>query len=487
VPTPLTSAAGAIAQSSAALLDAAAVTLTAPLYTGIGGILDGDFWLDATPGVGTTVYYDSTYITIYADGEISSTTNNCTAAVQFQDASGTFHYGTVTLYPNPVGYSAAQAAASATLSLVMPYAAFAGALASASGALPILFSANAGAIASAAVPSISATTPFASDAGAIASVQAVFQGGAVFHANATAFAAASTSLTVAAALRANASAIAASTSALTAGAAFAAGAFSVTVAGATVKTSIALAAAAGANPNSTAAVTTSIMLSAAAGAINVATPVLKTTVPLAASAGAISYVAAPFTANAIFANEQAAAVASASAGITINIALRATALGLAEATAVAGYTPFAAFAQAIGYSDPEFQYTGSPVGLWPVDPCYVLGCGCGEGGEDDETPQFQPLAPASERVLTFDFIDMLDPGETLTGVVEVNVSVNTDFTGEATAEILSGVASYDEAMQKVCIPVQNGQQDVWYYFEVTASTSNPEKTLTRYALLPVRS
>jgi hypothetical protein len=66
----------------AALTNFASVALTAPAYTGVGGIYDPNFWFDAVPVVGNTIWFDP-IISVAANGEISSAVNNCQAVVQF--------------------------------------------------------------------------------------------------------------------------------------------------------------------------------------------------------------------------------------------------------------------------------------------------------------------------------------------------------------------------------------------------------------------
>lgn len=98
-----------------ALTNWATVTLAGTLYTGTGGILDPNFWLDVLPTDGSVLFYDATNITIYANGEISSTSNNCSAVVQFFDGTA-WSYGLVILTPNMVSYAHVLTAAAGALS-----------------------------------------------------------------------------------------------------------------------------------------------------------------------------------------------------------------------------------------------------------------------------------------------------------------------------------------------------------------------------------
>jgi len=100
----------------AALTNWAAVLLTAPLYTGIGSALDPYLWTTPLPGDGTTLYYDPTFITILPDGEISSTSNNCTAVLQFNDPTAGWIIGVLRIAPTGVAVATGEASFTATLS-----------------------------------------------------------------------------------------------------------------------------------------------------------------------------------------------------------------------------------------------------------------------------------------------------------------------------------------------------------------------------------
>jgi hypothetical protein len=110
----------------AALTNWATVTLSGTQYTGTGGIHDPNFWLDVDPPVGSVLYYDATHITIYANGEISADTNNCSAVVQFFDGTA-WSVGLVIITPQMVTYAHILAAAAGALStsIVMAGAAIA--------------------------------------------------------------------------------------------------------------------------------------------------------------------------------------------------------------------------------------------------------------------------------------------------------------------------------------------------------------------------
>ncbi|MGH8221053.1 MAG: hypothetical protein ACREUT_21170 [Steroidobacteraceae bacterium] len=111
----LAGAASSSTSLAASLTNFQTVTLGAPLYTGVGSILDANgTWSDGAPGAGTPVLYDSTFMTVEPNGEIVATSNNFTAACQWNNG-GTWSTLTVVVMPGPVAY--AQSASSVLDSL----------------------------------------------------------------------------------------------------------------------------------------------------------------------------------------------------------------------------------------------------------------------------------------------------------------------------------------------------------------------------------
>lgn len=106
----------ALASLGGAITSLTTVTLTAPLYTGLGGALDGYLWTFAFPQNGTVLYYDPTYITVAPNGEISSTSNNCSAIMQFQIGGGQWVSAVFVITPNTVSYAQAESVLTGTLS-----------------------------------------------------------------------------------------------------------------------------------------------------------------------------------------------------------------------------------------------------------------------------------------------------------------------------------------------------------------------------------
>lgn len=128
----------------AQLINFASVTLTAPLYTGVGGIFDpGLIWPFSTPVVGSRVSYDPTFITILSNGEIVSTSNTCAAEIQYNDGVN-LNEVDIFITPNLVGYARATVSAQGSLDTSMLGAAtdLVTAIGALSTSVPLLGSAN---------------------------------------------------------------------------------------------------------------------------------------------------------------------------------------------------------------------------------------------------------------------------------------------------------------------------------------------------------
>lgn len=100
-------------------------------------------------------------------------------------------------------------------------------------------------------------------------------------------------------------------------------------------------------------------------------------------------------------------------------------------------------------------------------------------------PRFKEEKYADEkRVLSFDFTDDLDAGETISGVVVVSVSVARGNDAAPNA-ILNGVSAIDATSKIVLQGVQGGIKGAEYLIKVIAPTNNPKKVLVLQAVLPV--
>jgi hypothetical protein len=125
--------------------------------------------------------------------------------------------------------------------------------------------------------------------------------------------------------------------------------------------------------------------------------------------------------------------------------------------------------------------------VYPLDPEFVVCC-----DSDDSTFRFPEIGVGEERVLTFDFSSDLLPGEGLIDTPVVSVSTTAGDDGTPT-DVLNGAAEYNAVVApatptQVQQPVSgaNAQPGFDYFFSVTAQTSNPQKVLGRYAILPIR-
>lgn len=105
-------AASASTSAAAALTNWTTVTLTAPLYTGPGGILDPQAtnWPDIPPSVGSVIFYDATHVSIATNGIISSNANPCTAVCGFYIGAD-WSPGLIIITPQIATYALAVAAA----------------------------------------------------------------------------------------------------------------------------------------------------------------------------------------------------------------------------------------------------------------------------------------------------------------------------------------------------------------------------------------
>ncbi len=109
-------AARGVASGSGLLIGLASVTLTSPPAPGIGTVYDPYLWTTPFPQPGDVIYYDPTYITIDPGGGIYSTSNNCSALIQFYRANVGWTEAILVITPYDVSYAQAQASLIATLS-----------------------------------------------------------------------------------------------------------------------------------------------------------------------------------------------------------------------------------------------------------------------------------------------------------------------------------------------------------------------------------
>lgn len=94
------------------------------------------------------------------------------------------------------------------------------------------------------------------------------------------------------------------------------------------------------------------------------------------------------------------------------------------------------------------------------------------------------LLPGEKRVLSFDFTRDLAVGETISGLITVNVSVarGEDATPD---NILNGSVSVDANSKIVLVPVYVINKKTEYLIKVIAPTNDPKKVLGLAGILTV--
>ena len=123
---------------------------------------------------------------------------------------------------------------------------------------------------------------------------------------------------------------------------------------------------------------------------------------------------------------------------------------------------------------------GSPVGIYTIDLLYDISYESARW-----TQSFPQVMATDSVVLTWNFANRLAAGEYLNGRIGVTVTCSAG-TDPNPSDLLVGPAAYDTTQINVSQPVANGIAGNEYLFAVTAATSNPNKSLTMYGLLPVQ-
>lgn len=95
------------------------------------------------------------------------------------------------------------------------------------------------------------------------------------------------------------------------------------------------------------------------------------------------------------------------------------------------------------------------------------------------------IDPAEAVVVTFDFTDALDTGETLTGAITTTVTTALGVDASPSA-VLNGSATYGAGNKTVLVPVKGGLADHDYAIKVVVATTNAQKILALVAHLPIR-
>jgi hypothetical protein len=457
-----------VATANGTLTNWASVTLSGTLYTGQGGALDPNFWLDSVPQLGTTLYYDATHITIYPNGEISSDVANCAAVVQFFDGTDSA-LGLVVFTDQLAAIAKDVSSSSAAMSTAINLAAAASALVTASAA----FSTGAGLGATAsdtasATGALTTKIPLSALAADVASAVGGLTTQIKLIAAATDSATANGTLNGVIVLQAAASSVSTAAASLTTQIRPAASAQDQATGAASMTTSINASASASDIASAAASLSAQIAMIAQAADSASASAAITTSRPLVAAAiDIVTAVAVLSTGIKLAAND--VSIAQATAALTAGIAIFADAASQATATAV--------------LTD---IIESPPVDAYQIDARFVVSRSMVDEAIGRRTPRFISKDPLDRCVLCFDFADQLEEGETLTGRITLNIAAIAGSDPSATG-ILVGVPSYDAAHTKILQPIFGGIDACRYYIKVAASTTNPSKAVSLAGLLPVAS
>lgn len=457
-----------VVSASGALTNWASVTLSGALYTGQGGVLDPNFWVETAPTLGTTLYYDPTHITIYPNGEISSDVPNCSAIVQFFDGAE-WHIGLIVFTELLAAVGRSQASASAQMTTAIHLAAAASALATATAAFSTGAGLNADAAGEAsATADLSTEIPLSALASSVTDAVGALTTEILLVASAVAESESHAVLDGVIAMQAAASAISAATADLT--------------------TSITPAADAKAQASGAASMTTAIHASAQAQSIASSAAALRTAITLVAQAASSSSSSADLTTSRPLV-AAALNIVTAIATLSTGIDLSANAESIAKAAADldAAINLFAdAVSQATATAELTNIIDSPPVDAYPIDPRFVISRSMVDESIGRRTPRFMTKDPLDRCVLCFDFADQLCEGETLKGRITRSIGAIAGTDPESTG-ILVGVPSYDSTMTKILQPIFGGVDACKYYVKMSAGTTNELKSVSLAGLLSVAS
>lgn len=451
----------------AALTNFATVVLSGTLYTGIGGALDPNFWPDGVlPTVGTTLYYDPTFITIETSGEIVSTSNNCISAVGFYVGS-TWYPGIIALTPQMVGYANAATSALAALTTGFALSAAVSARTSASAVMSAVGATlSASALARTGFAAgISTGINLAATGSAKAQAQSPLTTGISMVAQIYALTYASATLGAGAMLTVTAAGLASASGALFTGIALSGSASArSTVSGTLAASPVVLSADAFARPSAGSALLTGI---AVAGSAN-------------ARSGATSSLAGPSASLSAVISARTSASGSLSASIAFSASLTARPYALASITVGAGLAadascrPSAASNanQQISLVGPRYVIKRIRARRWTVSATTYL--------------QFDPKGSDEKVRLCFDFAPDLLPGVTLVGTPVVTYSVGTG-NDQAPSALANGTPILDGTKTIAIVPVQGGIGGCAYSIHAWCATTDPLVALSLTGILSVQS
>lgn len=458
------------------------VTLVAPLYTGFGGVLDPTFWIDSKPVAGTTLYYDSSYITIQPNGEIVAARNPTSAAVQFFDGTS-WAFGIISVTPTMVGNATAVNALVGALTATSHWDSAATSLVQASGILTTQIRDVGNAVEiSVAAAALNTAIRLAGAAVSTSAVSASL--------NSIALSSVAGDLPVHSTL----------TGVLTTALTVASSAVSVVSAAGALAAKIQLAAQAISTNASSAFLRTGGQMQANAISAAVAAGNLLNRIGFAGPAAEITTAAGALSTNIKLLTDAISgttvggilitklALGGAPAALDVAVG-RLTALtrfmGVAWATARATgtltTTPASLRGAAVSGSvvTAELLAPGSPIGLYVFDAGFYV-----DAARVDFTQTFKQIGNGEGHVLTFNYGDDLVGNELLEGIIHVTVECTTGVDATPAA-ILNGPPAYDSTRKMVMQPVIGTIAGNIYYLTVTAPTTNPQKILYRFGLLPV--
>jgi hypothetical protein len=316
----LAAVAASTTAAAASLTQFASVVLTAPLFTGVGGIFDpgGTPWSNGAPPVGATVFYDPTNGQVLADGSVfSPTTNNFSMVCQWLPSPGVLSERIIVMTPQMVGTAFDVTSAQGSLTVTAILAGAANDATTAAGALSTQLEAAAASSTSASATLTPGAAQLTGAASSSTNASATLQIALLLRAAAADVTSAVGALTVAGNLLAAALDTTSASGALTVGAALTGSASSVTSSSATLTAQASLAAAAANLTSALGTLTVRALLAVSALSATSASGSLTVFSPLAGSASDTTTATAQLNPPQALLVGAAADLSSAAATITV--------------------------------------------------------------------------------------------------------------------------------------------------------------------------
>jgi len=464
---------------------ASVVLSNAPWY-GPGSVYDPNYWEDAAPVPGTTLWYDPTYLIVLATGAVISTQNPVTALMFFQDGSETgsgWAQGTYSLTPGEVSYLHAPCTITGSLT-TLPNVFSTGLTnpCTISGTLTTGIALTAGISAPSALSAtLSTGIALTSALNAPCTLSASISQASQLAGGMTATVSVTGSLSTSIRLAASLGAPALIQGALNAGPAWRATLSAPsTIQGAlTAQTRFASALQAPASVRGT--ITTAIQLAQSLYAPVTMRGSLTTNFALAAGLSSKATITGTLGSVALFGSTRTAPC-SIRGTLTVGAGLAANLQAPCTITpSLFAQAQFACNMTAPCTIDPYLRTQASPIGIYKGDPTMTV------GAPFQDQPTVLTFGPTQQDVVSFDFAPILPPGVTLQGVASFSVE-NSAGSDATPANILVGVGSFDPTLTQVLVPVNaaNGMLNNDYYIICTCATTNPQIVLDRFALVQIR-